>query len=200
MSKVSLWSRRSMPAALTVCLTFGATLPAHADWVGHERRKEVIQRDRNLNHIINRDAGHLNGQYGNLKAQDRSILRQEQRDARADGGNLTHGQTVQLNHEESALHREINMDKKTPGSFASRHPRRAEVLGRDANLNRQIWQDKGHLDGQFGHLEKEDQSIARQEQRDARANGGFITKQEQNQLNREENSLHRQIQRDDNAK
>ena len=82
------------------------------------------------------------------------------------------------------------------GSFRHNHPRRAEVLGRDANLSYSINKDEGHLSGQYGTLNQEDHQIVRQEQADARANGGYITTQQQQQLNQEENQLRSQVQQD----
>jgi hypothetical protein len=82
------------------------------------------------------------------------------------------------------------------GTFKQNHPRRAEVLGRDNNQNRQLNRNFGNLGGHYGQLKSEDAGIRRQEQRDARINGGYITKGQQAQLNREENHVERQIQRD----
>ncbi len=81
-------------------------------------------------------------------------------------------------------------------TFAQRHPRRAEVLHRSNNINNRINSDKGNLNGHYGQLKREDRSVVRQEQRDARINGGYITKGQQNQLNREENHINNQIRRD----
>lgn len=74
-------------------------------------------------------------------------------------------------------------------TWARQHPRRAEVLRRDNNLNNRINNNVGHLSGQYGHLERQDGQIRQQEQADARRNGGFITRGQQTQLNREENVL-----------
>jgi hypothetical protein len=82
------------------------------------------------------------------------------------------------------------------GKFFRNHPRRAEVLGRDSNLRHDINMDRGNLHGQAGNLMAQDRRIRRQEQRDARMNGGHITQGEQRQLNREENRLHREVRRD----
>ena len=82
-------------------------------------------------------------------------------------------------------------DAYAPG-FAAMHPRRAEVLGRDANLDARINNNYGQLGGHYGQLEREDNAIHRQEQRYAQANGGYITRGQQEQLNREENALSRQ--------
>lgn len=82
------------------------------------------------------------------------------------------------------------------GFFWNNHPRRSEVLRRDNGLNRQIQADRGQLGGNYRRLENEDRAIRHQEQRDARFDNGHITAGEQRQLNREENRLQRQINRD----
>jgi len=81
-------------------------------------------------------------------------------------------------------------------SFRQNHPRRAEVLGRANREQNRINRNAGHLGGHYNQLSREDRNIRRQEQRDARQNGGHITRGEQNQLNREENRLNNQIRRD----
>ena len=82
------------------------------------------------------------------------------------------------------------------GSFAQKHPRRAEVLGRDNRINGRLNRDYGKLGGHYGQLKQEDKSIKQQEQADAKANGGYITKSQKQQLNSEENSVNQQIKQD----
>jgi hypothetical protein len=82
------------------------------------------------------------------------------------------------------------------GNFAQNHPRRAQVLSQDKSLNNSINQDKGNLGGNYGNLERKDQSIANQEQRDARQNGGYITQGEQQHLDNRETNLQNQINKD----
>ena len=82
------------------------------------------------------------------------------------------------------------------GQFRQNHPRRAEVLGRDRNINNRINQDRGQLGGHYNQLERQDRSIHNQEQRDSRINGGFITPGQQQHLNQEENHVNREIGRD----
>jgi hypothetical protein len=81
-------------------------------------------------------------------------------------------------------------------TFAQNHPRRAQVLHRTGNINNRINADKGNLSGHYGQLKREDRSVARQEQRDARINGGYITKGQQSHLNHEENHINNQIRHD----
>lgn len=82
------------------------------------------------------------------------------------------------------------------GSFAHNHPRRAQVLHRDAGLKQHMNADYGHLGGHYGQLQHEANGIHRQERQDAMANGGHITHQEQHQLNHEEAGLQHQMNRD----
>lgn len=161
----------------------------------HPRRAEVLGRDNHLNNRINNNYGNLGGHYGQLERQDWQIRQQEQNDARRNGGYITRGQQGQLNREENSLSNEVRYDN-TNNSFVQNHPRRSEVLGRDANLNYQINKDEGHLGGNYGQLESQDRSIRQQEQADARANGGYITTAQQQQLNQEENSLRSQVRQD----
>jgi len=82
------------------------------------------------------------------------------------------------------------------GNFANNHPRRAEVLHRDNNINGRLNKDYGKLDGHYGQLMHRDQQIRNQQQRDAHANGGYITRGQKQQLNKEENHLNRKIKAD----
>ena len=79
----------------------------------------------------------------------------------------------------------------TPGQFAKNHPRRAEVNRRFRRQNRRINQGvkKGELTPQQAQqLKANDASIKAQERADVKANGGYLTKPEQRQLNQEENA------------
>jgi len=182
----------------TLILSAAASPPSFAGFAqNHPRRAEVLRRDAAINNRINNNYGHLGGKYGHLEHQDYGIQQQEQRDARANGGYITKGQQGQLSLEENSLSAETRFDNKN-NPFVQNHPRRAQVLGRDANLNYGINKDEGHLGGNYKTLEGEDRSIAHQEQADAGQNGGHITRAEQQQLNGEENSLHNQIKQDYN--
>ncbi len=82
------------------------------------------------------------------------------------------------------------------GKFAQNHPRRAEVLHRDANLRHSTNALKGHLGGHYGQLRAEEHGIHQQERAMKNANGGYITKSQQHQLNQEENGVRQQIRAD----
>lgn len=76
------------------------------------------------------------------------------------------------------------------------HPRRAEVNNRLENQDRRI--DHEVKDGDMSHAEaaklhREDRHIRNEERTMAAEHDGHITKQEQQKLNRQENSVSRQI-------
>ncbi len=76
------------------------------------------------------------------------------------------------------------------------HPRRHEVMARDRNLGRRIGEDKSKLHGRYNQLMNQDKAIKQQERADFKANGGYLTKGQKRQLNREENGLNNEIHQD----
>ncbi len=78
----------------------------------HPARREVLRRDRCLRNELHTDKGNLGGHYNQLMREDYSIRRQEQRDARMNGGHLTRAESHHLNHEENRLQRQINHDQR----------------------------------------------------------------------------------------
>jgi hypothetical protein len=91
-------------------------------------------------------------------------------------------------------------DNQKKKNWDKNHPRRAEVNKRLNNQQKRVDQglSSGKLtDQQANKIQNQDQHIRQQEQRDAAQNGGHITKREQRQLNREENGVSREINRDE---
>lgn len=81
-------------------------------------------------------------------------------------------------------------------TFAEKHPRRAEVNARLRNQNKRIREGlkSGKLTpAQAKALRGEEAGIKAQERAEVKANGGYLTKGEQKQLNRELNQDSRQI-------
>ena len=79
----------------------------------------------------------------------------------------------------------------TGGKFAVEHPRRNEVNTRIDNQRARINQGvkSGELTKQQAQqLRANDRAIKQQEHADVKANGGYLTRSEQNQLNKEENA------------
>jgi len=89
-----------------------------------------------------------------------------------------------------------NPGNPTGGQFAKNHPRRNEVNKRVKNQRKRINQDvkSGKLTTQQAQqLKANDAAIKQQEHADVKANGGYITKGEQKQLNQEENANSKMI-------
>jgi photosystem II stability/assembly factor-like uncharacterized protein len=83
-------------------------------------------------------------------------------------------------------------------SWERNHPRRDQVNDRIANQSHRISQERreGELTrGQAHYLRQQDRHILGQERRDARWNGGYITRGEQAHFNHELNTVSREIGR-----
>ena len=88
-----------------------------------------------------------------------------------------------------------NAENAKRKKFDKKHPRRAEVLGRANNeeaKNNAAAVNGKITDKQAQKLDREDQHIKGQEERQAARNGGHITKAEQARDNREENAVNAQ--------
>jgi len=84
-----------------------------------------------------------------------------------------------------------NPGNPTGGGFAAEHPRRDEVNTRVGDQRARI--DQGVHNGtlsqqQANQLRSNDRAIKQQEHAEVRANGGYLTKGQQHQLNQEENA------------
>ena len=85
------------------------------------------------------------------------------------------------------------------GEFTERHPRRAEVNRRERRQQDRIANGvrSGRLNAsETANLEGQEARLKAQERREVLQNGGYLTKGEQRQLNREENGLSREIYQD----
>lgn len=80
--------------------------------------------------------------------------------------------------------------------FEHRHPRRDQVLDRTQRQNHRITHEvrEGDLTHAQAHaLRLDDRSVRQQQRADARANGGYITRREQKNLNRKLNANSQRI-------
>lgn len=86
-----------------------------------------------------------------------------------------------------------------PGIYDPGHPRVNQVDQRQIDQQDRIGQgiQSGSLtSGEAAHLEKNEARIQQQKKADMAAHGGHLTKQEQNQINREQNAQSHAIYRD----
>ena len=91
----------------------------------------------------------------------------------------------------------IGLSTATAASAATNvGPRRDQVIDRLQNQNKRIHEERKEGDltaAQAKQLHSEDRAIYKQEQFDAKLNGGHITNAEQKALNQEENAVSKQI-------
>jgi hypothetical protein len=91
--------------------------PAQAETFAqkHPRRAQVIRRDNRDTRANNRALrnGKISGsQDRKLDREDRSIRRQERRDARNNGGHITKAEQRHLNREETGVNRQRRADER----------------------------------------------------------------------------------------
>jgi hypothetical protein len=180
----------------------------------HPRRTQVLQRgDRQTDHVdkaLDHDKV-SRGEATHMRVEEHKIRQEEERDAKANGGRITKDEQAHLNREENHVGRELKRDEagdagkaarhpEDNAAFEKNHPRRTEVLKREDNQVARVNHaetDKNLTYQQGSKIKAEENGIRRQEQAEAKANGGYITKGEQQQLNREENKVGREINRDE---
>jgi len=83
--------------------------------------------------------------------------------------------------------------------FSRHHPRRAEVDRREEHQQARIVRGLGNgslAPGEAQQLETQERALRNQEREEVRTNGGYLTKQQTRQLNRDEDALSREIHHD----
>jgi hypothetical protein len=93
----------------------------------------------------------------------------------------------------------ISVQPTHAGEFARQHPRRAQVNRRERRQQGRIAQGvrSGRVSPQeAAKLEQQEAGIKQQERAEVQANGGYLTKGQQGQLNRELNQTSGQIYED----
>jgi hypothetical protein len=134
------------------------------------------------------------GETKNIEGQEANLNR-EVRDDRQAGGALTQQEKQQVNKQENGLSKEIHNDKHNANS--------AQYGNNMAGQRRENQQDRlaqgirsGSLNaGETAHLENREQGINQRIAADRQANGGKLTGQEKRQINRAQNRASRNIYR-----
>ena len=84
-------------------------------------------------------------------------------------------------------------------TFAEKHPRRAEVDRRERNQQKRIANGlkSGKLSAaQASKIEGQEAAIDREKRQDVKANGGYLTKGQQQQINQQQNGVSKEIYND----
>jgi hypothetical protein len=187
--------------SLAAGIIFGATAPGFARGFAqvHPRRAQLNGRFAQLNTRMSGSYGQLGGHYQQLQGESNALQSQERQTALANGGHLTRSQQAQFNQQTSALGQQVSADQAQgapSGQWMQNHPRRAQVLNGSAGLNQQLSNDYGSLGGNYVGLEHRDNNIRASAMKQAQANGGYLTTQQQQQLDNRESNLQNSINQD----
>lgn len=135
------------------------------------------------------------GETKNLEGREANVNREIKDDRQADGGKLTTQERQQVNRQQNNVSKSIYSDKHNANTA---HYGNNEVGQRRENQQDRIAQGikSGQMTaGEAARTENREQGINQQVHADRQANGGKLTGQERRQVNREQNRTSRQINR-----
>jgi hypothetical protein len=135
------------------------------------------------------------GETANLENKEAAINKETSADRAANGGKLTSAEKAQVNRQQNQLSRQIYADKHNANTA---HYGNNKVGQRRENQQDRIAQ--GIKSGQLtpsetAKLETQQQSINKQVASDRRVNGGTLTTSEKKHINQEQNQASRNIYR-----
>jgi hypothetical protein len=143
------------------------------------------------------DSGQMTaGETKNIESRESNLNREVRDDRSADNGHLTQQERQQINHQQNNLSHSIYQDKHNANVA---HYGNNEVGQRRENQQDRIANGlrNGTMNaGQTARVENREQGINQQIHADRQANGGKLTGQEHRQINRQQNGASRQIYRD----
>jgi hypothetical protein len=159
----------------------------------------IGQRDQNQQDRIANgiDSGQLTaGETKNLESREANINREVRDDRSADDGHLTSSERQQINNQQNNVSRSIYQDKHNANTA---HYGNNEIGQRRENQQDRIangLRNGTMTAGQAARVENREQGINEQDRADRQANGGRLTGQEKGQLNHQLNGTSRTIYRD----
>ncbi|MBV9766960.1 MAG: hypothetical protein JOZ48_19110 [Acidobacteriaceae bacterium] len=133
------------------------------------------------------------GETANLENKERALNGEIRADRKADGGKLTQAEKQQINRQQNGLSKQIYTDKH---NAASDHFGNSEVGRRQENQQDRIAQGikSGRLNaGQTANLENREAALNREVNADRKYDNGHLTNAERKQVNRQQNHLSRAI-------
>src|SRR5580700_5188733 len=135
------------------------------------------------------------GETKNLEGREANVNREIKDDRQANGGTLTAQERQQVNKQQNNMSKSIYADKHNANTA---HYGNNEVGQRRENQQDRIAQGikSGQMTaGEAARTENREQGINQQIHADRQANGGKLTGQEKSHINREQNGASRQIYR-----
>jgi hypothetical protein len=196
-----LVSAAGATTALTQDQPSSQTSPAAATPAPEPEKKadpSIAQRKENQQDRIANGvkSGQLTpGETANLEKKEAAINKETSADRAANGGKLTPAEKAQVNRQQNKLSKQIYNDKHNANTA---HYGNNKVGQRRENQQDRIAQ--GIKSGQLtpsetAKLEKQQQGINKQVAGDRKANGGSLTASEKKQINKEQNQASRNIYR-----
>ena len=140
------------------------------------------------------------GESKNLENREAGLNQEIHNDRQANDGRLTQQERQQVNQQQNNLSRSIYNDKHNDQTA---HYGNNEVGQRRYNQQQRIANgvSNGSMSaGQAARVEQREQNINRSDAADRKANGGKLTPQEKQNLNKRQNSTSRQIYNDKHGK
>ena len=197
-SKFSKWS--ILPAALlllgTVALAQDQSSSTSSQSSTPAKPGEVAQRKENQQDRIANGvkSGQLTaGETANLENKEAAINGETRADRAANGGKLTGAEKQQINQQQNQLSKQIYNDKHNANTA---HYGNNEVGQRRENQQDRIANGikSGQLTaGETAKLENQQKGINQQVKADRAANGGKLTQGEKKQINHEQNAASKNI-------
>ena len=135
------------------------------------------------------------GETKNVEGREANLNREIKDDRQANGGKLTTGERQQVNRQQNNLSKSIYQDKHNANTA---HYGNNEVGQRRENQQDRIAQGirSGQMTaGEAARTENREQGINQQIHADRQANGGKLTGSEKKQINKQQNGASRQIYR-----
>jgi hypothetical protein len=133
------------------------------------------------------------GETANLENKEAAINKETRTDRAANGGKLTSAEKAQVNQQQNQVSKQIYADKHNANTA---HYGNNKVGQRRENQQDRIAQGikSGQLTpGETAKLEKQQRGINKQVAADRKANGGSLTASEKKQVNKEQNQASRNI-------
>ena len=173
-----------------------APAPSQSSTPAPAQQPSVAQRKENQQDRIANGvkSGQLTaGETANLETKEAAINGETKADRAANGGKLTSAEKQQVNQQQNQLSKQIYNDKH---NAATQNYGKSEVGQRQTNQQQRIAQGvkSGQLTaGETAKLENQQKGINQQVKADRAANGGKLTPGEKKQVNKEQNATSKNI-------
>jgi hypothetical protein len=173
-----------------------APAPSQSSTPAPAQQPSIAQRKENQQDRIANGvkSGQLTaGETANLETKEAAINGETKADRAANGGKLTGAEKQQVNQQQNQLSKQIYNDKH---NAATQNYGKSEVGQRQTNQQQRIAQGikSGQLTaGETAKLENQQRGINQQVKADRAANGGKLTPGEKKQVNKEQNGASKNI-------